>query len=89
MVYIIIWAILSTGDAYYVNPTYENTIVQEEKYLAHALDTISKKAYKVDIKVYKAYPCEVTLGYKEHKKEISEQEPFIKSIIDNSNEVEG
>lgn len=77
-IFIIVWAILSTGDMSYVNPTYEVTTIQEEWQLAKAIDNIEKKGWRMDIKLYRAKQIDYELTYTEEKEERIKKIPHLK-----------
>ena len=77
MIYIIIWAILSTGNVRYVNPTYEHIIVYDEKDLASTIQEIKHRGYEVDITIYKAEKIKYNFWETPKKVEKEEQEPHL------------
>lgn len=50
--YIIIWAILQSGPVMYANPEYNHVFANEDN-LANSILDIQKKAFSVDVKVYR------------------------------------
>lgn len=76
-IYIIRYAIISTGDVIYGNPSYSSEIVYNIEHLAKAIDNIKKLGWQVDIQLYKAKRIDFKLNYTDQPKQIIEKIPDI------------